>query len=644
LVALKERYPDAQLSVLVGPKAEGVLASSPDVDRVILYDKNISWPDKLQLALRLRKENFDLVIDLRNTAFPYIAGAPLKTSLIRWGERRDSSMRARHFKRLKFLGIETPPGRSFRFIGPKEEASAGQILKEVGIRENEGFAVLVPGARDSKKRWAAGKYGEFGARLAKTFHLKVLLLGSPDEKELLARTNQASGDLLVELRRTISFQEMIGILMRAKLFAGNDSGFLHIAYEMKVPCLGIFGPTNPAESGYWDARSRTVFPLTKDAKDPRGGMESLSVDEVFERASEILKPQGPKLLEGGLPSVILPPKPRILISRIDRIGDVVLTTPIFQLLKDTYPDSFLSVLVSPVTQKVVEGNPWVDEVLVYDKKGKEKSIWGTFRFARRLAHRHFDAAIHFHATNRVFWLSFLARIPIRIGHRRKFDRLLTHAVEEKKREGEKHESEYNLDLLKPLGLAVKSLPPAYFPLHEKDRLSLFQKHPALGSKSYVVLSPSASCISKRWPPERFRSVGEELAKTKGFGLCLIGSHADREICQEVLAGMKAPALNLAGELTLGELGWLLKNSKLLISNDSGPVHIAAALDVPVISLFGRSDAGLSPKRWRPLGLRSFFIHKSEVKVPEDFDYSTPCFRLLSLEPKEVVELAKKILG
>lgn len=340
----------------------------------------------------------------------------------------------------------------------------------------------------------------------------------------------------------------------------------------------------------------------------------------------------------------LPSKPRILMTRIDRIGDVILTTPVFQILKETYPDSFLGVVVSSTVREAVQDNPYLDEVFVYDKKGKEKSPWGTWAFARKMARQKFDVCINFHATNRMFWLGLLAGIPCRIGHRRKAWRLLTHSIEERKREGEKHETEYNLELLDVLGVPrPEKIPPIHFPLREKDRLSLLNKIPELKNKSYIVLSPSASCISKRWPPERFRKVGEMFHQKKGVSLCVTGTQAEKAACQEVVKGISAEAYDLSGKLTLGELGWLFKGSELLISNDSGPVHIAAALDVPVVSLFGRSDPGLSPTRWKPLGEKSVYIHKTLESGEETIDYTVPCKRLLEIAPEEVVEIAEKLL-
>jgi len=647
LVALKDYYPNAKLAVLVGPKAISVLESSPDIDQVILYDKYISWKAKWKLALQLRRQRFDIVIDLRNTAFPFISGAPLISSAIRWGEGRKGPMGDRHFKRLQFLGITQRPTRPFGFISDGDLGKAQSILSSLNL-EPGAYVCLAPGARDSKKQWAPQLFGQLAKHLKEELGLSVLLLGSSGEKEILDEAYQASGKTAVLLESKLSFQNVMGLIFYSKIFCGNDSGLLHIAHEMQVRSVGIFGPTDPVESGYHDTLSRTIISPTKSPQDPRGGLDQISAEDVFEKCQVLLEPEGKVDISEikSLPSFFLPEAPHILITRIDRIGDVLLTTPSFEVIKKTYPNSKLHVLVSPANRELVEGNPFVDQVWVYDKQGSEKSWWGTWRFARRLAEEKFDVCIHFHATNRVIWTSYLAGIPIRIAHRRKIKKLLTHSIEETKREGKKHESQYNLDLLKVLGIDwTLPLPPSHLPLKESSHKTLLQKIPDLEKKMYIILSPSASCVSKRWPADKFGQLGESFGMRLGHRVIIIGTEADKALCNEVLSFIEVPALNLAGKLTLGELGWLLKQSKLLISNDSGPVHMASALEVPVVSLFGRSDPGLSPRRWKPLGKNSAYIHKtiSERDAAADFDYARPSPRLLQLEVEEVMKVAETLL-
>ena len=307
---------------------------------------------------------------------------------------------------------------------------------------------------------------------------------------------------------------------------------------------------------------------------------------------------------------------KILISRTDRIGDVVLSTPVFSTIKAQYPNVHISAMVLKDTAPIVCGNPWIDEVIIFDKKGKHKNWLHTFFFGLDLRNQKFDVAIHLHATNRVNVVSWAAGIPVRIGYQvlqgkhGKNDFLLTHKIKEQKWQGKKHEAEYNFDLLKFIGVPQPEHLKLYFPLIQSDFNDLSRIAPtqSLGDR-YVVFHPSASCISKRWPPERLAQVADHLRSRYGILPVIIGEAEGAQHAQKMQNMMKGKSLNLSQKLSLGMLGWLLKRARLLISNDSGPVHLAAAVGTPVISIFGRNQPGLNPVRWRPISERSSYIHK-----------------------------------
>ncbi|MBU1862131.1 MAG: lipopolysaccharide heptosyltransferase II [Candidatus Omnitrophica bacterium] len=302
---------------------------------------------------------------------------------------------------------------------------------------------------------------------------------------------------------------------------------------------------------------------------------------------------------------------KILVTRTDRIGDVILSTPICKVLKEVFPKASISMLVLPATYEIIEGNPYVENIIIYDKRGKHKCFWKTVQFALHLRKEKIDIAIHLHPTNRVHMISFFAGIPIRIGYKKKCHFLLTHSIEEKKAAGAKHEAEYNFDLVKLLGIEPpREIKPLFF-IDQKDEkaLDIVLNTLPVALSSFVVLFPGASCRSKMWPPERFAQLADILNKKYKKQIVIVGSENDKKTVEEVMHYMKETAVNLTGKVSLKMLGVLFKRSNLLISNDSGPVHIAASLNVPVISLFGRSDRGLSPTRWRPLGPRSLFMHK-----------------------------------
>ena len=308
--------------------------------------------------------------------------------------------------------------------------------------------------------------------------------------------------------------------------------------------------------------------------------------------------------------LLLSPK-RILVIRLDRLGDVILSTPVLQALRQHCPHAFIAMMVRPPCRQAVEGNPHLNEVLLYDKEQQHRGIRATLQFARSLRRHQFDTALVLHPSNRSHWIPWLARIPVRIGYDRKCGWLLTHRVPHRKQEGAKHEAAYTLDLLACFGIAAAT-PQPFVPVRpdavQRVEALLAAQH-VQPTDSLVAIHPSASCISKRWMPERFAQVADRLAAERGVRICLVAGESDAVYAEAVARGMVHPAVNFAGVLTVAELAALLRRCRLLISNDSGPVHVAAAVGTPVVDIFGRNQRGLSPQRWGPLGAGHVILHK-----------------------------------
>lgn len=125
----------------------------------------------------------------------------------------------------------------------------------------------------------------------------------------------------------------------------------------------------------------------------------------------------------------------------------------------------------------------------------------------------------------------------------------------------------------------------------------------------MVLHPGASCPSKRWPAERFAQVGDHLAERHRARVIILTGPGEEEHGRSVTGRMRRPAIGAFGVFGLGEAACLLKKARLLISNDSGPVHLACAVGTPVVSIFGRCGGGLSPTRWGPTGAASLVLHR-----------------------------------
>lgn len=335
---------------------------------------------------------------------------------------------------------------------------------------------------------------------------------------------------------------------------------------------------------------------------------------------------------------------KILIIRTDRLGDVILSTPVIKNLRNFYPDSHIAFMVRPYTKAIVENNPYLNEVIVYDKNDKHKSIISSIKFCLELRKKKFDVAYILNPTNRANLIAFFAGIPKRIGLNRKFGRLLNHPIPDKKHEGKKHELDYTLGILEAAGIPVteKNM---YFPIEkisEEKIENLLLQH-QIKDNDFVVLHPSASCPSKRWPQENFIALAKLINEKTKLKITVISAENEKKFSKELTK--EKGIIDFRGILSVSDTGSLLKRTKLFVSNDSGPVHIAASLNTPVISIFGRNDPGLSPKRWRPLGEKSFYIHKPnscENCLAHNCLKGFLCLK--SITPEDVFALILKILG
>ncbi len=337
---------------------------------------------------------------------------------------------------------------------------------------------------------------------------------------------------------------------------------------------------------------------------------------------------------------------RILITRTDRIGDVVLSTPAIENIRLNFPDSYIAFLTRPYDKPIVENNPFLDEVIIYDKYGRQNSFWQSMRFARQIRKKEFDVAFILHPTNRVNLMTFFAGIPVRIGWNRKMGFLLTHKIKHLKQNGTIHERDYTLQVLREAGLKIfvdkLTLVPAEASLSWAERFVLDNK---LAGSRLVGLGIGASCSSKVWPAEKFAETARMLKDRFAVEIIIFGSEQERWIADRFKKSADFSFFDLAGRLSLDKVIALISKLSLFVSNDSGLVHIASALDVPVVAIFSRNQKGLSPRRWRPLGDKSFFIHKPPAECVECLAHK--CQKgflcLQNISAGEVFDLAKSLL-
>ncbi len=337
---------------------------------------------------------------------------------------------------------------------------------------------------------------------------------------------------------------------------------------------------------------------------------------------------------------------RILIIRLDRIGDVLLSTPVFRSLREAFPKSHIAVMVRPYTRDIVGGNPYINEVILYDKDKTDKDWVSTLRFITGIRKKRFDLAIVLHPSNRSNVIPFLAGIPVRVGYNKKLGFLLTKGIPHKKQLGLKHELDYTLDVVRYIGIKPASRE-LYMPVSSESEARvrrLFEESGIDEGSVVVTIHPVASCPSRIWPAERFAEVADTLAEKYAAEVVLISGPHEKGLGDGVARLTRRRCLNLSGKTSVADMASVLRRSRLLISSDSGPMHISCAVATPVVVIFGRSGRGLGPKRWGPTDSGSIVLHKDigcEVCLAHNCVKGFSCLKAVSVD--DVLGACGKIL-
>ncbi len=662
LDALREKYPQAKISCLVPPRPKEIFIGNPAIEKVIIFDKHMKLIRKFKLFISLSRERFDLVVDLRNSFFGAFLPAKKRSSPLRVIPKKIKHMKGRHLFWAGFSGYPTSSKKHQSFnITPQDVSYIESILKEKKITDCAKLIVVAPGSRSQIKCWDKQNFSQLCRRLLKENYDLVLAGDKADQSVCSYIHNSCAG--VIDLCAKTTLGQLAALLKKAKLLVTNDSAVMHLASYLNLPVVSIFGPTDETRYAPWSENSAVVKkdifcrPCAK-AQCRFGTLACLACikpDEVFGRIKSVLAGNDKNKGDGSLFQSIEHEKRtvpgilyrRILISRTDRIGDVLLSTPVIKALREKFPQAYIAMLVAPYARDIVEGNPYLDEVIIYDKDGKHKSWWRSIKFAGRLKKKKFDLAVILHPSNRLHLIAFLAGIPLRLGYNRKLGFLVNLRKAHKKQEGRKHEAEYNLDLLSELGISG-SPHDLFMPIRQESERyveELFRKEGISQADKILAINPGASCPSKIWPVENFARVAEKLAGLHNFKILILGGPKEIHLADKVAHKIKGRVINLAGKTSVSQLASIFKRCRLFISNDSGPVHLASAVGVPVISIFGRNQAGLSPRRWGPLGKRDKYLHKDVGCIQclaHNCQKEFACLKAITVE--DVLKAAEDILS
>lgn len=290
---------------------------------------------------------------------------------------------------------------------------------------------------------------------------------------------------------------------------------------------------------------------------------------------------------------------KILLVRTDRIGDLILSTPVAEALKQKFPQSQVDFLVAPYTAPVLENNPFINEIILDDNR----SVKGSLKLREVIKQKKYDITIALHPTLRLAWLLKSAGIPYRIGTGyRGYSFLFNLKHFQHRKTVEKHELEYNLDMLKALGLEPqKILPKLYLSPNEKNEADIFLKKMGINDGNVIVLMhPGSGGNALDWPSEKFGELADRLKESYSVKVLVTGQGNEKILAEKMKSRMKQGFIDLTGKTDLRLLSAIIEKVNLVICNSTGPVHMAAGLGVPTVALFCPIFTA-SPKRWGPYG-------------------------------------------
>jgi heptosyltransferase-3 len=294
---------------------------------------------------------------------------------------------------------------------------------------------------------------------------------------------------------------------------------------------------------------------------------------------------------------------KILLIRTDRVGDLVLSTPVAEAIKRVYPRSFIAFLASPYTQEILKNNPFVDEVISDNFRG----IKGFFPLLKLIRSKKFDVAIFLFPRWKLAFSIFLAGIKMRIGTAyRAYSLFFNYKIRKHRKTIERHELEYNLDMLSALNIYSEKIAPKIFlsPEEEKAYQRFFRGLKLNENEKVVIVHPGSKNSALSYPLEKLAGVADKIIEKTGARMIITGGKDEINLARQMKNHMRNKPGDLTGETSIRELGAIIKKAHLFISNSTGPMHIASALGTPVIAFFSPIFVA-GPKRWGPYGVKNF---------------------------------------
>lgn len=345
---------------------------------------------------------------------------------------------------------------------------------------------------------------------------------------------------------------------------------------------------------------------------------------------------------------------RLLVARLDNIGDVVLLSPALRTLRHALPQAHITLMASPAGSQAAPLLPWIDDVIIWRSLWQDVSGHLPFNPARELGlvnalrSRRFDGAVIFTSFSQSpyppAYVAYLAGIPLRLGHSREFGGgVLSHWYKPPPDEG--HQAERNLALLaqagfSPQGNHLELQVPA---VTQAQADGLLREVGIDSQAPFIVLAPGASCAARRYDPVRFATVTRMLAEQSGLPVIIAGSQRESETLQPVLAvaGETEGVFSLVGRTNVPELAGIIRRASLVVANNSASLHLAEAFECPMVILYSGTE---HVSQWLP--------RRAPARVLRQETDCSPCFQFncpfgmecLDISPQEVVAACLSLLA
>ena len=307
---------------------------------------------------------------------------------------------------------------------------------------------------------------------------------------------------------------------------------------------------------------------------------------------------------------------QILIRATNWVGDAVMTLPALEAVRENFPSGSITVLAKPWVAPIFDHHPAVDRVLMFHKgEGAFTGPREMIRMIRLIRKNRFDLAILFQNAFEAALLTYLGGIKLRLGYRtdgRGF--LLTHGMNRNAEVLNIHQTGYYLSILRGMGWeAGNRNPKLYVSGEDKEAADKILDSEGIQTGDFLMgLSPGAIFGgAKRWPADRFAEIGDRAVKEWGARVLIFGSGKEAAICDRVSGSMGSRALNLCGRTSLNVAIGLISRCSFFTTNDSGLMHIAAALNVPTVAIFGPTD----PVATGPQGPKTRIVRHETACAP-----------------------------